>query len=90
MTLKKKTNVTCNFRIIQHLKQKYKMFFIAQRQCLFLAQKYWNFSQITLRIQKILIFSNQKLNAGSIKTIHGVCAGCILQTYDSLNHNLFY
>ena len=48
---------------------------MAQKQYPFLVQKYGNFSQVTLKIQKTLTFSNQILNLGSLKTVHAVCAG---------------
>ena len=38
-----------------------------------------NICQVSLRIQKILTSSNQILNLESLKTVHAVCAGCILQ-----------
>ena len=66
---------------IQHLKQKIESLFImAQKQSPFQAQKYGNFCQVTLKIQKILASSNQTLNLGSLKTVHAVCAGYISQT----------
>ena len=46
----------------------------------FLGQKYGNFWQVTLKIQKISASSNQILNLGSLKTVHVVCASYTLQT----------
>ena len=48
---------------------------MAQNQYYFLAQN---------KIQKILTSSNEILDLGSLKTVHPVCAGYILQTY--INH----
>ena len=63
---------------------------MAQKQYPLQAQKYGNFCQVTLRIQKILTSSNQILNLGSLKTVHAVCASYILQTQNLLSYNLFY
>ena len=51
----------------------------------FLGPKIWellpaNMGALALKIQKVLIPSNQILNLGSLKTVHAVCAGYILQT----------
>ena len=62
---------------------------MAQKQYVFLTQKYGNFCQGT-KFHKILTSSNQILNLGSLKTVHSVCAGYILQAYDLLNYNLFH
>ena len=51
------------------------MFFMAQNQYSFLAQN---------KIQKILTSSNEILDLGSLKTVHPVCAGYVLKTYNSL------
>ena len=53
---------------------------MAQKQYPLYAQKYGNFYQVTLTIQKISISSKQILNLGSLETAHAVCAGYILQT----------
>ena len=53
---------------------------MAQKQYPFLAQKYGNFRPLTSKIQKILTSSNQRLNLESLKTVHAVCAGYVLQT----------
>ena len=44
------------------------MLFMAQKQYPFLASKYGNFCQVTLKTQKFLTSSNQILNLGSLKT----------------------
>ena len=51
------------------------MFFMAQNQYSFFAQN---------KIQKILTSSNEILDLGSLKTVHPVCAGYVLKTYNSL------
>ena len=56
------------------------MFFIAQKQYPFLDQKYGSLCKVTLRIQKIVTPSSQILNLDSLKTVHAVCEGYILQT----------
>ena len=61
---------------------------MAQKQYPLQVQKYGHFCQVTLTIQKISISSNQILNLGSMKTVHAVCKGYILQTQDLLNYNL--
>ena len=53
---------------------------MAQKQYPLYAQKYGNFYQVTLTIQKILISSKQILNFGSLETVHAICAVYILQT----------
>ena len=50
-----------------------------QKQYSLSDQKYGNFCQVTLRIQKILTSSNQILNLGSLEAVYAVCAGYILQ-----------
>ena len=51
----------------------------------FLGPKIWGL--LTLQVHKILTSSNQILNFESLKTVHAVCEGYILQTYGLFNYN---
>ena len=52
---------------------------MAQKQYPFLAQKYGNFGQAASKTQKFLTSSNQILKLESLKTVHAVYEGHILQ-----------
>ena len=74
----KKRNVMYNFRKNSTFETRnVKSVYYGSETISFIGQKIWELLPFT--IQKILASSAQILNLGSLKTIHAVCAGYMLE-----------
>ena len=79
----KKRNVTYNFRKnLTFETRNIKSVYYGSETTSFIGQKIWELLPSDIKVQKILTSSNQMLNLGSLKTVHAVCKGYTLQTYD--------
>ena len=77
----KKRNVTYNFRKNSTFETRnIKSVYYGSETISFPGPKISELLSSNIKFQKILISSNQILNFGSLKTVHAICAGYVLQT----------